>query len=267
MNRPTAIVTGASAGLGAEFARQLAGLGYDLVLIARREQRLRTLADRLTGIHNISCEVMTADLTDSNDLARVEARIASMENLELLVNNAGFGSLGLFFEAPLEDAERMHRLHVMAPMRLCHAALAGMTARRRGAVINVSSIAGFMASAGSVSYCATKAWMNRFTESLALELRGSRTGVRIQALCPGYTRTEFHQTLAMDTSRIPGWMWLPVERVVRESLDGLRAGKLFVIPGRRYRSGLRAYELMPDSWRRRIGMGSAAFRKPLPGGK
>ncbi len=262
MERPLALITGASAGMGAEFARQIAAQGYDLLLIARRAERLNQVRDQITAIHNVRCEVLAADLTAESDVERVEARIRAAENLELLVNNAGFGTLGTFVKSAREDQDRMHRLHVLATMRLCHAALPGMVARNRGGIINVSSVAGFMVTAGSVSYCATKAWVNRFTEGLFLELKLTGSRVRVQALCPGYTRTEFHEALAMDTSRIPGWMWLAADRVVRESLAGLKAGKLFVIPGRRYRSGLRAYRWMPMALRHQIGLGAAAFRKP-----
>ena len=262
MERPLAVITGASAGMGAEFARQLAAQGHDLLLVARRPDRLQQICDQVTAVHNIHCEILTADLADDVQLLAVESRLRESADLSLLVNNAGLGTLGMFFKIPVGGQDRMHRVHVMATMRLCHAALSGMVARNRGGIINVSSVAGFALTAGNTSYCATKAWMNRFTEGLYLELRGSHSRVKVQALCPGFTRTEFHQTLAMDTSRIPNWMWLSAERVVRESLDGLRAGKLFVIPGRRYRSMIRAYAMLPRRAKHQIGLGSAGLRKP-----
>lgn len=262
MERPLAVITGASAGMGAEFARQLAAGGYDLLLVARRPEQLLEVCARVTAIHNIRCNILPADLADESQLRIVETRLMESPNLALLVNNAGFGTLGKFFEAPVEGQDRMHRVHVMAPMRLCHAALPGMIRRNRGGIINVSSVAGFALTAGSTSYCATKAWMNRFTEGLYLELKLSRSRVKAQALCPGYTRTDFHQTLAMDTTRIPNWMWLSAERVVRESLAGLQAGQLFVIPGRRYRSLLRAYAMLPRAAKHQVGLGGARFRKP-----
>ncbi len=262
MERKLAVITGASAGMGAEFARQLAGQGYDLLLVARREEQLRRVADQVTAVHNVACGTLSADLGDDKGVNAVETRVRDAGNLALLVNNAGFGTMGKFFEAGLEGQDQMHRVHVLAPMRLCHAALPGMVARNAGGIINVSSVAGFMVTAGSISYCATKAWMNRFTEGLYLELKLSRSRVAVQALCPGFTRTDFHQTLAMDTSNVPGWMWLSAERVVRESLAGLRTRQLFVIPGRRYRSLLRSYAMLPRAAKHRIGMGGMRVRKP-----
>ena len=263
MDRPLAVITGASAGLGAEFARQVAAKGYDLLLIARRPDRLRQICDQITAIHNVSCETLAIDLAVDEQLAVLETRLRDSRNLALLVNNAGFGTLGMFFDAPLDGQDRMHRVHVMAAMRLCHAALPGLVARNRGGIVNVSSVAGFVVTAGSTSYCATKAWMNRFTEGLYLELKLSRSAVQVQALCPGYTRTEFHQTLAMDTTRIPAFMWLSAERVVRESLAGLQAGKLFVVPGQFYRSMLRLYAALPRAAKHQIGMGGARLRKSV----
>ena len=206
---------------------------------------------------------MTADLTLDNDLLSVETRVRDDPAVHLLVNNAGFGTLGKFFKTSIESQDQMHRLHVLATMRLCHAVLPGMVARGRGAIINVSSVAAFALSAGNTSYCATKAWVNRFTEGLFLELMLTRSRVSVQALCPGYTRTEFHETLQMDTTKIPSWMWLPADRVVRESLAALKTRKLFVIPGRRYRSIIEIYSMLPISARHKIGLGSSAFRKPL----
>jgi short-subunit dehydrogenase len=193
-----AMVTGASSGIGAEFARRLARDGFDLILVARRQDLLEQLARELGG-----AEILAADLTLDEDLARVAARIASAPELELLVNNAGFGARGRFWETPLDGQERMHRLHVMATLRLTRAALAAMVPRARGGVINVSSVAAFGQNPGSVSYCATKAWMNSFTEGLDLELRGIGSPVRVQALCPGYTVTGFHDAPGHEPRRHP----------------------------------------------------------------
>jgi len=227
--KPLALVTGASSGIGAVFARRLARDGYGLVLVARRRDRLEQLARELGG-----AEVLAADLTLDGELRLVEERIALAPELELLVNNAGFGTAGRFFESAVESQDRMHRLHVMATMRLTHAALRGMVARGKGALINVSSVAGFGQSPGSVSYCATKAWINSFTEGLRLELRSMGSPVQVQALCPGFTLSEFHDTMHVDRNRIPGWLWLKAEDVVDASLAGLAQGKLFVVPGEFY---------------------------------
>ncbi len=258
-----AVITGAASGMGAEFARQLGAQGYDLILLARRRDRLEQVRDGITAIHNVQCEVLPADLINPDELAGVEARLRTAANLSLLVNNAGFGSSGKFYESSIDEQDQMHRLHVLATMRLCHAALGGMVARNRGAIINVSSVSAFVPTAGTTSYSATKAWMNRFSEGLYLELRAARSAVRVQALCPGYTRTEFHSASDMNVRGIPNWMWLSAERVVRESLRGLRQGKLIVIPGRFYRYSVRMYRMLPPSAKDRVGLGSAAFRSSI----
>ena len=259
--RELAVVTGASAGLGVEFARQLAAEGYDLLLVARRLDRMEAVCREISAAHDVKCEAMQADLTQDADLARLSTRVRDANNLNRLVNNAGFGTLGKFQSRSLESQDQMHRLHVLATMHLCHAALGGMTARNRGAIINVSSIASFVNSAGSASYCSTKAWMTRFTECLFMELKMAKSEVRVQALCPGYTRTEFHQTLKMDTSGIANWLWLPAERVVRESLQGVRDNKLIVIPGARYRMMRAIYSAMPRSMRTAIGTRAPRYRR------
>ena len=229
--KPLALLTGASAGIGTAFARRLAADGYRLILVARRQDRLQKLAQELPG-----AETLTADLTSQDDLKRVEDRIEGAPDLELLVNNAGFGTVGRFFEASLEGQDQMHRLHVMATMRLTHAALRGMVARGKGGVINVSSVAAFGQTPGNVSYCATKAWMNSFTEGIDLDLKSARSPVKVQALCPGFTESEFHDVVGLDRKRIPARLWMRAEDVVAESLRGLERGKLFVVPGRIYKT-------------------------------
>jgi len=228
--RPLAMVTGASSGIGAVFARALAARGYDLVLVARRKDRLEGLAAEL----KTHSELLQADLGAPDDLANVERRIAERP-VDLLVNNAGFGSKGRFFEAGLDVQDQMHRVHIIATFRLTYAALAGMTARRHGAIINVSSVAGFTQNPGSVSYCATKAWINSFTEGLYLELRAMRSPVKVQALCPGYTYSEFHDVIKWDRSHVAKWLWMSAESVVEASLQGLDRRRLFVVPGWPYR--------------------------------
>ena len=230
-----ALVTGASSGIGAEFARQLAARKYDLILVARRRQRLDDLAARLATEHGIRAEALAADLTVEAELGAVEARIARDGGVDLLVNNAGFGVPGYFWETAVDAQEALHRLHIQATMRLTHASLAGMTARNSGAVVNVSSVAAFMAAAVSSTYGATKTWINAFTEGLYLELKSKRSAVRVQALCPGFTYSEFHDVIGMDRRVIPGPMWLRAEDVVAASLAGLERGKLFVVPGWRYK--------------------------------
>ena len=191
--RPLAVVTGASAGIGAAYARRLAAQGYDLLLVARRVGRLQELAAELIRRHGVRAEPFPADLTKDADLEAVENRIARDEHLEFLLNNAGFGGSGQFYESSVEVQDAMHRLHVLATLRLSHAALRKMTASGKGALVNVSSMAAFVCRPGNTSYYSTKAWINCFTEGLYLELKQARSPVRVQALCPGYTVTEFHE--------------------------------------------------------------------------
>ena len=233
--RPIALVTGASSGLGATFARKLAAQGYDLVLVARRQDRLEELAREIESNHGARSETLAADLSTDAGLKAVEDRMAALDRLDLLVNNAGFGTRGRFFETTIDSQDAMHRLHVLATMRLMHAALEKMVALNRGAVINVSSVAGFWESPGSASYSSTKGWMNHITESVYLELKAMGSAVRVQALCPGFTETEFHDVMRVDRKLVPGPMWMRAEDVVEASLRGLDRGKLFVVPGRIYR--------------------------------
>jgi hypothetical protein len=226
----TALVTGASSGIGEVFARRLSGLGFRLILVARRKARLDRLASELRN-----ADVLAADLAIDSDLRKVEDRIAAESELEFLINNAGFGVQGVFPETPRDMQDRMHRLHVIAIERLTHAALRGMVKRRRGNIINVSSVAGFFPTPFNVSYCATKAWITSFSEGLSMELQATRSPVRVQALCPGFTHSEFHDVVKMDRSMIPSYMWMTAEEVVDTSLRRLKSNKPIVIPGWRYR--------------------------------
>lgn len=247
MSNRMAAITGASAGLGSVFARKLAARGYDLLLVARRRDRMEALAAELSRAHGVAAETIVADLAEIADIDRVAARIAAEPRMALLVNNAGFGTKGRFWEAPLESQTAMHRVHIDATMRLAHAALGPMVARNEGAVINVSSVAGFARSLANVSYCATKSWINAFTEGLALELKGTK--VTVQALCPGFTYTEFHDVMGVDRAVVPKWLWMDPDGVVEASLEALAARKVFVIPGWKYRAFVAAFTKLPASWR------------------
>jgi short-subunit dehydrogenase len=244
-SRPLAVVTGASAGIGAAYARRLAAEGFDLVLVARRKDRLEALAGELRSRHGVEVEVLPADLTKDAELKAVEDRIARGENLEFLLNNAGFGAGGWFYKTSVDSHDAMHRLHVMATLRLSHAALRQMTARGRGAVVNVSSVAAFITRPGTTSYYATKAWIVCFTEGLYLELKTARSPVRVQALCPGYTLTEFHDVMGFDRKLIPASLWMSAADVVEASLRGLARGRLIVVPGWRYKLVVAFLRLMP----------------------
>jgi hypothetical protein len=244
------MVTGASSGIGVVFAKRLSAMGYRLLLVARRKDRLERLASDLGG----NAEVCAADLTNDADLRRVEGRIAEEPDLEILVNNAGFGTMARFFEADIDEQERMHRLHVIAILRLSHSALRGMVARGKGAIINVSSVAAFLHNPQSASYGATKAWINSFTEAVYLELKSIGSPVRVQALCPGFTFTEFHDTLGIDRSLVPRSLWMSAEKVVESSLRGLEQGRLIVIPGWRYRLFVALQRWFPRRLRHAIAL-------------
>jgi len=236
MARTLAVITGASSGIGAVFAKKLAA-EHDLLLIARRKDRLDALATELRKQFGTSVEVVAADLADEQGLALAAERIGATADLGLLINNAGFGAGGYFWEAELDRQEEMHRLHVMAVVRLCHVALKKMVPRNTGGIINVASVAAFVRRPGSTSYGATKSWMTVFTEGLYLELEAARSAVRVQALCPGFTYSEFHDAAQLDRAKLaPRSFWLDADFVVDESLKGLRRGNLFVIPNWKYKA-------------------------------
>jgi len=261
-DRKLAVITGASSGIGAMFARKLAARGFDLLVVARREERLRSLAVELTEMYHVSVDVLAADLAADAGRDRVAERIRSAPNLGLLVNNAGFGTLGFFADTDVESQLQMHRVHVLATMHLTHAALENLIPKGEGGVINVSSVAAFGQTAGSVSYGATKCWMNAFTAGLYAELQVQKSRVKIQALCPGFTLSEFHDTLGMDRSPIPRSLWMTADFVVNESLRGFDEGKLFVIPGWRYKLIVMVMKSLPGWARRRMSArGAGRYRR------
>lgn len=225
----TALVTGASAGLGAEFARQLAAAGTDLVLVARREEKLAVLAEELGKAHHVGVEVLPADLSTEQGMARVERRVGELTGLDLLVNNAGYGGRGGFATGDAANHISMLKVHIDTTVRLTRAALPGMLDRARGGIINVASIAAFSPFSGPM-YSGTKSFLVMFSENLHGEARDK--GVVVQALCPGFTHTEFHEVAGMDKSALPKGLWMTSERVVRISLRRLGRGAL-CIPGLR----------------------------------
>lgn len=222
-------VTGASVGIGAAFARHLARDGYDLSLVARNKRQLETLAEELAAAHGIRAQAVAADLTDAAALREVEHAVARDAHLELLVNNAGFGTNGTFAELDVAGEEDEIRLNVVALTRLTRAALPGLVRRGRGGVINVSSMAGFQPAPFNATYGATKAFVNSLSEALSEELRG--TGVRVMALCPGFTRTEFQERAGIDASGIPAVAWMSADAVVDAALKGYRRGDVVCVPG------------------------------------
>ncbi len=231
-NPGTALITGASAGLGAAFARHLADRGFNLVLTARRGDRLKALADSLASEYGIQCRTVAADLSTDGGIAAVCDAVLGIGDLDVLVNNAGFATVGDYADVPMEKSLGMLSVHVSAAMRLVHAALGGMRARKRGAIINVASMAAFVITGGDAVYNATKAFLVAFSESLALENRGA--GIRVQALCPGFTRTEFHEVgdLAdFDRNTVPRSLWMEADEVVSLSLGALGKKRTTFIPG------------------------------------
>ncbi len=235
----TALVTGATAGIGREFAEQLAARGHALVLVARDVVRLESVAAELRSRHGVAVEVLAADLTERASLARVEARLAS-EPIELLVNNAGFGLKKRFLDNDVEAEQQMLDVLVTAVLRLSHAALGAMVARGSGSIVNVSSVAAFLPRG---TYSAAKAWVNAFSEWAHNEYAGS--GVHVMALCPGFVKTEFHQRMDVTRDSAPGFLWLEAEQLVREALVDLDRRRTYSVPSKRYKLIVTATKAVP----------------------
>jgi hypothetical protein len=242
----TALITGATSGIGLAFARTLARRGHDIVLVARDRERLDLVAAELRG-YRVQVDVVVADLADRSQMAIVEERLRN-QPVEILVNNAGFGVLQDFASGNLEAEQQMLDVLVTAVMRLTHAALPGMIARGSGAVLNVSSVAGWITGG---TYSAAKAWVTVFSESLALELAG--TGVHVTAVCPGFTHTEFHQRASMETEAIPEWMWLDTQEVVDRALVDVRKGRPVSVAGTQYKALSLAAQYLPRPLVRALG--------------
>jgi uncharacterized protein len=234
--RPLALVTGASAGIGAEFAHQLAEAGYDLAITARRRDRLDMLAEKLDQTHGTQCHVIVADLADPSAPADICAELKGVGRpVELLVNNAGYAIAGVFHQTEWTDQAQFLQVMVTAVAELSHRLLPGMRELDRGGIINVASLAGIVpGSSGHTLYAASKAFMISFSESLAME--NAHNGVCIQALCPGFTYSEFHDVVGTRdiVSRLPKYMWMNADEVVRISLTrfGQPGAPVMLVPGR-----------------------------------
>ncbi|MBS0025144.1 SDR family NAD(P)-dependent oxidoreductase [Microbacterium paraoxydans] len=241
---PTALITGASAGLGAEFARQLARRRGDLVLVARSADALDALAAELRSEYGVAVEVLVADLSEEQGVSDVAARLRdTADPVDLLVNNAGFGLPLQFADNDIDDEVRHLRVHVEASMRLMHAALQTMRGRG-GRIINVASVAGFISRS---TYSACKAWLIGFSRWANAEY--ARDGVSVTALCPGFTHTSFHERmgLAVGEEGVPGFLWLDAPSVVRTGLRDAALGRAVSIPSLRYKVVVAVAGLLPQS--------------------
>lgn len=245
----TALVTGASSGIGAELARVFAAHGFDLVLTARRLDRLEALAAELRARHGCAVRVIPADLADPAAPARLAREVAEAGlQVDALVNNAGYGLPGSFLSSPWEAHRAFIQVMVTSVAELCRLFAPGMVERRRGWIVNVGSVAGLVpATAGHTLYGAVKALVIRFSESLAGELRPH--GVHVTALCPGFTYSEFHDVNGMrpQVSRLPRFLWLEADRVAREGYEAVVRGDVLCVNGRVYRAMVLGARLAP-SW-------------------
>jgi uncharacterized protein len=245
--RPIAIITGASSGIGEEFARQLASRGYDLVLVARRKDRLAKLAETLHDVHGVECVPVEADLSQPSGRDRLaHALTPDKTRVEMLVNNAGFGTHGFFYETDLQRELEMIDVNCAAPVHLTKRVLPWMLERKKGYIVNVASLSAFTPGPVMAMYYATKAFLLSFSEALWEECRD--TGVNVLALCPGPVRTEFQRSAGISPkARSSGTAPLPVERVVDDALRALFDGKRVVIPGYQARIAATLSRLMPKS--------------------
>jgi uncharacterized protein len=226
----TALVTGASAGIGRAFAGGLAARGDDLVLVARDGGRLEDLAAELSATHGVAADVLASDLLTTKGVAAVAARLADADHpIDLLVNNAGFGTYGRFAELDVEREVQEVELNVVALLRLTHAALGAMERRGKGAILNVASLAAYQPNPISATYGATKSFVHSFTHAVREEARG--TGVTVMLVCPGYTHTEFHDRAGLGPTDVPEFLWQTADEVVAAALRDLERGRSVSIPG------------------------------------
>lgn len=227
-----ALITGASAGIGAKFAFYLAQLGFTPVLVARRKDKLEEIVNEIFNATQIKAEMLVADLTKSEDVANLEDYISKCANLDVLVNNAGFGTIGFWLEVPYQKSLDMLQVHVTTVVHLCHACLLGMRQRKRGAIINVASLNAFVFVPGDIMYDSTKAFVAAFSRNLALEVMDDP--IVVQCICPGFTHTEFHEVgdfKNFNKDQILKWMWMEADDVVIQSLNRLKKNYVIFIPG------------------------------------
>ena len=243
----TALVTGATSGIGLSFAHQLAERGHDVVLVARDRVRLENVSDELRAKYGVSTEILVADLSDRAETGKVAERLADQARpVDLLVNNAGYALKKRFLDNDISEEESVFDVLGRAVLVLSHAAAGAMRQRGHGAIVNVSSVAGFISSG---TYSAVKSFVTVFTEGLSAELAG--TGVTATALLPGFTRTEFHQRAKLNMSRLPKFMWLDADRLVRDCLDDVSRGRVVSVPGAQYKVIVALLKVLPRSIVRR----------------
>lgn len=250
MQLERALVTGASAGIGRAIATELASRGVDLVVVARDEARLKDLADELSSAHDVDVEVLPADLTLPVDRVRVEQRVADLPIVDCVVNNAGLGTYGDLAGSTADAEQHQVELNVTALLRLTTVAAQTFQARRRGAILNVSSVAGFQPNPHHATYGATKAFVTSLTEAVHEEL--APFGVHVTTLCPGYTRTEFHERADWDTNGMPGFIWSQATDVARAGVDGLLANRGVVVPGAHWKGLAAISQVSPTVLSRKI---------------
>lgn len=231
-----ALITGASSGIGKAFAMKLAADGYDLILVSRNREMLEKISNELNGLYETNSEIIVADLSTEIGIEKVETVISNTAGLHFLINNAGFGLGKAFYECDMNRIMDILNVHIVSTTRFCRAVLPKMIERNEGAIINVSSMAAYLTT--SATYSPTKSYLNSFSLSLKNELSGIAPGIKVQALCPGFTRTGFHSTKDMknqDFSNFPDWFWMNADSVVEQSLNALEKKSGIFIPGWRNR--------------------------------
>ena len=250
LKNAVALITGATSGMGAEFARRWAEEGYDLLITGRRKDLINKLASEIKQARKVKVEVVIAELSDDADLNSLVEKVKGISNLEVIVNNAGFGSAKPFQYEDLDVLEKMLKVHCIALMRLTQAALPAMLKRGAGTIINLSSTMAITLMPNQSGYCASKAFVKSFTEVLAMDLAGA--GIKVQALCPGLTRSDFVLRMGPEAKEhvkdIPSNAWMTPEEVVGISLKHLEAGKVLCIPGFTNKIMCELPKIMPSSW-------------------
>ena len=247
--RKIALITGATSGIGAAFAKRFAKEGYDLIITGRRKEKIESLSKTLSSENEINVEVIISELSDDKDLDLLSEKIRKTKNLEILVNNAGFAIKNLFHEEAFSIHEMMLKVHNLALIKLCHTALPGMVSRGKGIIINISSLGAFIPFPTNAIYSASKSFVKSFTESIHLELQG--TGVKAQVLCPGMTRTDFHEKMGFDKTTVykdKGLMKaMTPEEVVDISLQYLAKDRVLCVPGGNNKFHTFLFKILPQA--------------------